>query len=509
MMRRNICFLFAVIFMFSFIFPFYAGAANEPGEYIETDKHEYLVGEFLRIGYRFEEADETRWICFYKDGFAMQNMLYAMHAPVVLAANYFGPVYLTKIGGDGTGNPTDLLETGTYMMKVMYLTERGDCTDAQSFVEGEKSTLTNTFTVQANQELKPTISVEDREIPAGDAVIVQFKGIANTLGTDTMQIEIRDAQNNSVKSRFLWSGQYYAGLYGTMNIPTDGLEPGVYAVQLICSDPDFHFDATVIEITLTEEESGEGQEKQSYFPNDLFSSADRCGQFFVNADNPKIIYEEVDGAWVMHVPVHPGYDYLYTWEPIPYTHYTVTFDFCLNLFNESGVGDELDFLFGLSDKAVPFHQIALVNKNGILDLLHYQHTGEAFHYYEEDTTFWDLYEEDLWGTLQVEVTPDDVCVYYEGMLLAVLEDTQGCVGEKGGIGIRGGSEGGWKIKNLTLVEGVSQEPVPENTPTVRPTQTPEEEPQNQKTSWSWIIPVGVLVVLAGGIGTFIFVRKRK
>lgn len=517
MMRRNICFLFAVIFMLSFLFPFYTGAVDAPGEYIETEKSTYLVGEFLNIRYRFEEADDTRWICFYKDGVAAQNMLYAMHAPVVLAANYFAPVYLKEIGGDENANPADLLQTGMYVMKVMYLTEGGDCTDAQSFAEGEKSTLTSTFAVQSNQELKPTISVEDREIPAGDALAVQFKGIANTLGTDTLQIEIRDTQNNTVKSRFLWSGQYYAGLSGTMTIPTDGLEPGTYAVQLICSNPDFDYDGTAVEITLTEAGTDTDQEKQSYFPEDLFSSAERCGQFFVNADNPKIVYEEVDGEWVMHVPVHPGYDYLYTWEPIPYTHYTVTFDFCLNLFNESGMGDELDFLFGLSDKAVPFHQIALVNNNGILDLLHYQHTGEKFYYYEGDTTFWDVYEEDLWGTLQVEVTPDDVSVYYDGMLLAILEDTQGCVGEKGGIGIRGGSEGGWMIKNLVLVEGVSQEPVPENTPTVQPTQTPEshtaqstpEQISNNRTaSWIWIMPVS-LIVLAGGIGTFIFFRKRK
>lgn len=285
----------------------------------------------------------------------------------------------------------------------------------------------------------------------------------------------------------------------------------------------FHAGATEMASTpeITEDAS---KEKENYFPEDLFSSAEACGQYFVNADHPDLVYEQEDGEWVMHVPVHVGYDYMWTLEPIPYDTYTVTFDFYLNMLDDPEIVDELDFLFGMPSEGVPFHQIALINNMGFLELLHYKHTGEIFEYYELDKTFFDIYDEEFWLSVTVEITPDEVSVYYDDDWIVTLEDTAGCVGENGHIGIRGGSKGGWRIKNLSLVEGTFEEnePVatPETTPATSPsassaTTAPSTIPDANRHSgegssnWIWIVGIAAAVTVCGGIAGFVIYRKKK
>lgn len=284
---------------------------------------------------------------------------------------------------------------------------------------------------------------------------------------------------------------------------------------------------------------------ENYFPEDLFSSADVCGQYFTNVTEPGTIFEEVDGEYVMTMPLHAGLNYLYTKEAIPYDSFTVSFDFYI-IISPNSHFHEMDFLFGMTGGPKPFHQVTLTSESGSLNMRHYK-LEEEWYQYEEDALFYDVYDEEYWQTFTVEITPEEVSIYLNDEYLATLTDTAGCVGANGYIGLRAGSAGGWKIKNLQLVEGVdggaaaepteepteapevnttedpTQEPVPEvsATPVADDESTPgEDEPQaNAPTStpaaeetsdFPWLI-VGIVaaVVVLGGVVVLLLVLKKK
>ena len=276
------------------------------------------------------------------------------------------------------------------------------------------------------------------------------------------------------------------------------------------------------------------------FPDNLFSSAEVCGQYFNNAEVPGIIYEDVDGESVMTMPLHTGLDYLYTKEAIPYDSFTVTFDFYIIISPDSHF-QEMDFLFGMSGGAKPFHQVTLTSESGSLNLRHYT-LVEEWYQYEEDALFYDVYDTEFWQTFTVEITPEEVSVYLNDEYLATLTDTEGCVGANGYIGLRAGSAGGWKIKNLTVTEGVGGTPDTDPTeeptvePTVEATETPTEEPTVESTEeittqnpssdittvpedpstpkenggfpW-WIVGVVAAAVVICGTVLFLVLKKKK
>ncbi len=269
------------------------------------------------------------------------------------------------------------------------------------------------------------------------------------------------------------------------------------------------------------------------FSEDLFSSAEVCGEYFANAEGAGTVYEEVDGEDIMTIPAHTGLNYLYTKSPIPYDTFTVTFDFYIIISPDSHF-HEMDFLFGMTGGPKPFHQATLTSESGSLYLRHYT-LVEEWYEYKEDTLFYDVYDEESWQTFTAEITPEEVSVYLNGEYLATLTDTEGCVGENGYIGIRGGSAGGWKIKNLKVTQGVSGGDVSEPTeePSSKPTASPEPNVEATKSStqvpseetthdpeqndepkkdggFPWLIVgiVAAVIVVGGGI-IFLIVKKKK
>lgn len=284
----------------------------------------------------------------------------------------------------------------------------------------------------------------------------------------------------------------------------------------------------------------------NFFPDDLFSSADVCGQYFEHAAEKGTIYEEVDGEHVMTMPFHSGFNYLYTSTPIPYDTYTISFDFYLIISPQSHF-HEMDFLFGMSGNATPMHQATLTCESGSLMFRHYE-VITTYSEYIEDALFYDVYDEECWQTFSAEITPEEVTLYLNGEYLVTLTDSAGCVGEKGCIGLRAGSKGGWKIKNLKLVEGLSagnEEPTDEPTtapttaPTVdatevptqepsadateastqepsadateKPAPTPSAEPTSNKDDGFPLFVVGIItaVILVAAIVLFVIVKKKK
>lgn len=525
-MKRIISLMLAMVFCVALFLPSFA-SGTEREEFIKLDKSTYLSGEYMEILYEFQEGDLTRWICFYKGSQQASNMVLAMTATARIASNMFVPNVAVGMNGRNRFTP---LEPGSYLMKIMYLPEGGDHTVAANFTEGEKSNLTYSFTVTANSVTTPTLSIADREIGKNGNLVVSFAGIVHTLEDRTLDVEIRDADGKVVKTRQLWNGLYYAGVSGETTISLNGLVPGKYTVGLACSDSGFTVDTTTVEITVTEQEEGD---HSSVFPEDLFKNKEICGQYFANADNPGNIYEVIDGEYVMTVPLHPGADYMYTWEPIPYETFTVTFDFLLHIEEGGKFADEMDFLFGMPKAGMPFHQVAMANAYSSFSMLHYKHTGTTFENYEYDTMFYDLYEEEMWYTISFEVTPEAVTVYMGDEELLTLEDTANCIGEYGHIGLRGGSNAGWKIKNLTVREGLydgeipppsTAEPTVEatQTPTVTqeatqnvevPTEAPTEKPgRTDSGSHGWIVVLVIALVVAvaaGGVIGFVIYKKKK
>lgn len=211
---------------------------------------------------------------------------------------------------------------------------------------------------------------------------------------------------------------------------------------------------------------------ENLYPENLFSSAEVCGQYFHNAAEVGTVYEEVDGEYVMTMPIHRGLNYLYSKEAVPYDSFTVTFDYYL-IIDPNSHFQEMDFLFGMSGEAKPFHQASVVCTGGSLMVKHYT-LEEEWAEFKEDETFFELYEEEFWMTFTAEITPDEVTIYVDDFEVATLSNSEGCVGANGYIGIRAGSSGGWKIKNLKVTEGVGGEETSE--PTEEPTQTPTQEP---------------------------------
>lgn len=219
---------------------------------------------------------------------------------------------------------------------------------------------------------------------------------------------------------------------------------------------------------------------QNFYPEDLFGSADLCGQYFHNAAEAGTVYEEIDGEYVMTMPIHTGLNYLYSKEAIPYDSFTVSFDFYI-IISPNSHFHEMDFLFGMSGGAKPFHQATLTSESGSLNLRHYTLETDWYQY-EEDALFCDVYDTESWQTFSAEITAEDVSIYLNGEYLGTLTDTAGCVGANGYIGLRAGSAGGWKVKNLKVVEGVgSLEPEVTTEPTEEPTEVPTEEPSIQVT----------------------------
>lgn len=267
------------------------------------------------------------------------------------------------------------------------------------------------------------------------------------------------------------------------------------------------------------------------FPQDLFSNREICGQYFTHADEPGTIYEAVNGEYIMTIPQHKALNFLYTTEAIPYASFTVSFDFYLNITSDSHF-HEMDFLFGMTGGAKPFHQASIVANQESLFLKHYTYTGEWMEY-EEDRYFYDIYDTEYWQTFTAEVTPEGVTIYLNDEELGTLTDTENCTGTSGYIGLRGGSAGGWKIKNLTVTEGIGG--VSNETPTQEPTQKPTQEPTQEPTvehaqtpfedvtvtptqnpqlkkenGFPWLIVGGIAVVLVViGIVLFVVLRKRK
>lgn len=523
-MKRVISVFLVMIFCVALFLPSMASDTAPREEFIKLDKATYLSGEFMEIIYEFTEADPNRWICMYKNSAQASNMVLAMTATARLVSNMFMPNVAVGVNGR---ERTTVLEPGAYLIKVMYLPEGGDHTVAANFTEGEKSDLTYSFTVAANSVTTPTLSVADREVGKNGNLVVSFAGIVHTLEDRTLDVEIRDADDQVVKTRQLWNDLYYAGVSGEATISLNGLAPGKYTVGLACSDSEFTVDTTAVEITVTEQEEGE---RTSVFPEDLFKNKEICGQYFANADNPGNIYEVIDREYVMTVPLHPGADYMYTWEPIPYETFTVNFDFLLHIEEGSQYADEMDFLFGMPQAGMPFHQVTMANAGGSLSMLHYKHTGTTFESYEYDTMFYDLYEEEIWYNISFEVTPEDVTVYIGDEELLTLEDTANCIGEYGYIGLRGGSTAGWKIKNLTVWEGnidkeiptpltATPEPTPTPTPEATqnvevPTEAPTEKPDRKdrgSNGWIVVLVIAFVVVVAAGIvvGFVIYKKKKK
>lgn len=542
-MRRTVCILLAIVLSLTLVTPFSVGAADVREEFIRTGKSTYQEGEFIEIEYEFDAADPNRWICIYKGSVSAGNMVYAMTATALRGSNVFIPP--AAVGMNGT-NPSALTQPGSYVMKVMYTDVAADLADTgttDSFAEGAKSTMTNTFTVQAGGSKVPSIAVADKEIGKGGTLNVQFDGVVNTLGNNSLYVEVQDANGKTVKSRVLWNGIYYAGKSGEVSISLTDLAPGSYTARLVCTDSEFVLGTDSVAITVTQEPAADVSDE--IFPDNLFSSAEICGKYFANSDNPGNTYDVVDGEYVMHVPLHPGNDFMYTWESIPYSKFTVTFEFLLHIVPGSQYSDEMDFLFGMPAAGLPFHQVTLGHHAGSFNLLHYKHTGATFENYEFDTTFIDIYEEETWFEFTAEITPEEVSVYLNGEWYATLEDTANCIGEYGHIGLRGGSTGGWKVKNLKVAPGTLEEQASGNVSPEKPTQTPEEtptevpeetpsaddgavgptpgtdsEPVTEPTpvndandggssSWIWIVIVIAVVAIGGGIGIFVFVKKKK
>lgn len=286
----------------------------------------------------------------------------------------------------------------------------------------------------------------------------------------------------------------------------------------------------------------EPEKKKNYFPADLFSSAEACGAYFANADYEGVTYEQIDGEWVMNVPLHSGREYLYSLEPVPYKTYTLVCDFSMNLRNWElkGIdsGDEADILIGAEEGGMPFHQIMFMNNFRMIRFMHHYHSGKTFEKYEEDEWLllaYDLEEDQTdWFTARVEVTETEATVYLDDDLVMELQDTANLNGEKGYIGIRGGSAGGWRIKNLRLYEGIcDSDGNPGEQPTIEPAATASETPSSETPSSGtpasgtaapetapsdsekngsavpWIIAGSVLAAAAIGTALVLLIRKKK
>ncbi len=271
------------------------------------------------------------------------------------------------------------------------------------------------------------------------------------------------------------------------------------------------------------------------FPEDIFSSAAKCGEFFVSADHEGNVYE---GDGVLALPEHKGLDFMYTLAEVPYESYTVSFDFYLNIAEGAQVPDEMDFLFAVGNEGHQFHQITIGHSGGSLTLYHYSF-NDAWTPYVDEETFFEIYDEEGWWTFSADVTPTEVDVFVNDQYVATLGNIESAAG---GIGLRGGSTRGWKIKNLSLVEKTddgmtTEEPTEEPTEelTDAPTETPEitgettddsiapatpsagaaenadadARDDDGSSAWIWIVAVAVAVVVIAAVVIAVILLKKK
>lgn len=258
---------------------------------------------------------------------------------------------------------------------------------------------------------------------------------------------------------------------------------------------------------------------ENLFPENLFSSADVCGEYFHNADEAGTIYEEENGEYIMTMPIHTAFNYLYTKEAIPYESFTVSFDFYLIISPDSHF-HEMDLLVGMSGEAKPFHQASVVAQNESLFMKHYT-LDEEWSEYKEDEYFYGLYDEECWQTFKAAITPAGVEVYINDEFVGFLTDTEDCIGDRGYIGLRAGSSGGWKIKNLSVVSNMLEEteqPAEEVTdvPSGDVTETSSPAPTQDVLSGAdgsgfpvWIAIVIGAVVIVAGVATWLVLKKKK
>lgn len=518
-MKRVVSVLLVVVFCMTLLLPC---AVNGAEEYIKFGKSTYQSGEYMEIVYKFEDADPTRWICIYKGGTDTAHMVAVIPATVLSISGFYFPIVGVGVNGHQHTNP---LEPGNYTMKVMHIPEGGNYMDPANFSTGDKSDITNTFTITANSTTTPTLSIADKQIEKNGNLKVAYSGITCVLGNRSLNLVVQNQSGKTVKTRALLNSNYYAGVSGETTISLSGLEPGTYKVGFVCSDTAFNISQPPVEITVTNE-SVAGTDK--VFPEDIFKNKDICGQYFANADKDGVKFDTVDGEYVMTVPHHMGFDYLYTWEPIPYETFTVYFDFLLHIAEEydSQIADEMDFLFGVSADGKTHHQLTMGNQSGALSVGHWKRENAESPYvpFSDDSYFYDLYEEEMWYTIAVQFTKEDVTVFLENEEILTLTDTANCVGENGRIGLRGGSQGGWKIKNLKVAEGLfeatpdatdapaTQTPAATNTPAPA-TQSPaptEATKGSGSGNYAWIIIVVVAVVVAAcAVGTILLILKKK
>ncbi len=518
-MKRIVSVLLVLVLCMTLLIPFTVNGAGS--EYIKLGKTSYLSGEYMEIIYNFTDADPTRWICLYKDSAVASNMVFAMSATVLSISGYFMPSVCVGVNGY---QQTSLLEPGNYLIKVMYIPTDGNYSDANNFSTGAKSNLTYSFKVTANSRTTPAISVGNREIEKNGKLTVSYQGISHIIGNRALNLVVQNQNGKTVKRRDLLGLNYYAGISGTEQILLTGLEPGKYTVALVCNDSSFVLEQKPIEITVTNQEEGS---KQDYFPEDLFKNKDICGQYFANADKAGVTYTVEDGEYVMGIPHHMGFDYLYTWDAIPYDTFTVSFDFLLHIKEDADslISDEADFLFGMSEETTTHHQLQIAHTVGDLSLNHWKRTADTpYTNYIEDNFYYDLYENETWLTISIQFTKDEVTIFLPEEDPYTLTETANFVGENGRIGFRGGSIGGWKIKNLKVTDGlyVGSEPTqtPDSVSTPTPTPTPiltaapteiatAQPTQNDAGNYMWIIVTVVVVVAVCAVGTFLLVLKKK
>ncbi len=268
--------------------------------------------------------------------------------------------------------------------------------------------------------------------------------------------------------------------------------------------------------------------QQGLFPEDLFRNAEVCGQYFVNADCEENRYEVIGDEYVLILPNHKALDHMYTKNPIPYDQYTVSFDFMVQVAPDGEGYDEMDFLFGVAEQGYPFHQAAMAGEtDGSFNLIHHKFDGKWTRY-DTDRVFYDLFETDTWYTFIAEITPESVDIFINNDWLGSLTDVMGCVDEYGRIGLRGGSVGGWKVKNLQVTsDEIIEVPTP-SVPVASPTETvtpnpvisvlPERSTSPATTQGpaassndSVILPIviaGVVLLLGVGI-SIVILRKKK
>ncbi len=518
-MKRVVSVLLVAVFCMTLLLPFTVSGAEE---YSKLGKSTYVYGEYMELIYKFDDRDATRWVCIYKGSVATGNMVYVYPATEPAISGYYLPQQGVPVNGYQKSNA---FQPGSYIAKVMYIPVDGNYMDANNFATGTKSDITFSFTVTANSATTPTLSIANREITKGGNLVVAYSGISYDLDSRSLNLVVTNQNGKTVKTRALFNVNHYAGISGEMTIALTGMDAGKYKVALVCDDKDYTISQAPIEITVTEQSAG-GTE--GVFPEDIFKNKDICGRYFANADKDGVQYAVEDGTYVMTVPHHKGHDYLYTWEAIPYDTFTVYFDFLLHIAEDydSQIADEMDFLFGVSEDGKTHHQLTMGNQSGALSVGHWKREGAESAYvpYSDDSYFYDLYEEEMWYSIAVQFTKEGVTVFLEDEEILTLTDTANCVGAQGRIGLRGGSQGGWKIKNLKVAEGLfeampdatdaptTQTPAATNTP-IPNTQAPaptEATKGDNGGNYVWIIVAVVVVVVAAcAVGTILLIVKKK